>query len=155
VTRCRDSVAHPERLFEAHVIEGKRTPFARIQQYLHDGFVPHPVDISVNPWILGFTKWYFDFIKNTIPVAALFAIAKKTNSIAIGALAWLSFGILGMYIVHNTQSWHFVPFHGFKNSRLASIANGIVWSIFAGVLTGGVQYALITAINTIVDINAK
>jgi hypothetical protein len=137
--------------------EGAKSPFPRVLKYLRDGFIPHPVDISVNPWILASTKWYFDFVKNTITVGVLFALAKKTNSIPIYSLAWVSFCMLGLYIVHNIHSWHFEPFHGFKNARprFAHIAGMILWVIFATCLTFGVQYFLITAIYAIVDANTK
>jgi hypothetical protein len=134
---------------------GKKIPFPRFQQYLRDGFIPHPVDIQTNQWLWAFTKWYFDFVKNTIAVGALMALAKKTHSAPLDFIAWLSFGVLGSYIVLNINSWHFEPFHGFSNSRIASVAGGIVWTIFATAILFGGQYFLLTAINAIVDSNTR
>jgi hypothetical protein len=137
------------------VTEDKKLAFPRFQQYLRDGFVPHPIDISANVWIRAFAKWYFDFVKNAITVGALMAIAKRTHSAPIYALAVLSFIVLGTYVVAHIQSWHFEPFHGFHNSRLASAAGLILWVIVATALIAGVQYILITAIDAIVDSNTK
>jgi hypothetical protein len=137
-------------------MEGKKIPFPRLQQYLRDGFVPHPVDIQTNSWFFQFNKWYFDFIKNTIVASALVALAKKTHSAPIDAIAWISFGVLNSYILLNINSWHFEPLHIFRHSRPRLAAAGLIlWSITAAIVMFGAQYALLTAINAIVDGNTK
>jgi hypothetical protein len=97
----------------------------------------------------------FRFVKNTIAVGALMAIAKKTHSISIFAMALFSFAILGTYVVSYIQSWRFDPFHGLGNSRLAFAAGIIFWVIIVSVFMIGVQYILITAIYAIIDSNTK
>jgi hypothetical protein len=95
------------------VVENEKLPFARFQQYLRDGFVPHPMDIQVSGWIGALAKWYFDFLKNVITVGALMALAKKTHSVPIYALGILSFSILNGYALSYISSWHFEAFHLF------------------------------------------
>jgi hypothetical protein len=138
------------------VTEGEKIPFPRFQQYLRDGFIPHPVDIQTSAQLRALAKWFFDFVKNAITVGALMALGKKTNSNLIELLAWLSFGVLNGYVLSYTQTWHFEPFHSFRNSRPRFAATGIiVWLIIIGVFILGVQYILMTAINAIVDSNTK
>ena len=83
------------------------------------------------------------------------ALAKKTDSILIYSIAWFSFGILCIYIVHHINSWHFEAFHSFTNSRLAWWAGLIVWVIIVMVLVCGTEYVLMTAIDAIVQSNTK
>jgi hypothetical protein len=137
------------------VAESKEALFARFQQYLRGGFVPHPVDITAAVRIRAFTKWYFDFVKNLLTVGALMAIGKKTHSVPVSGVAWLSFVVLGIYVVHHVHAWHFQPFHIFGNSRRALAAGLIFWSLFAGLITLGIQVAMFTAIDAIVNSSAK
>jgi hypothetical protein len=127
-------------------MDGKKIPFPRFQQYLRDGFVPHPVDIQTNSWFFKFNKWYFDFVKNAIVVSALMALAKKTHSASIDAIAWISFGVLNSYILLNLNSWHFEPLHIFRNSRPKLANVGLIgFSIIIAIVMFAAQYALLTA----------
>jgi hypothetical protein len=137
------------------VTEGEKIPFPRFQQYLRNGFVPHPVDIQTNQLMFRFAKWYFDFVKNTITVGALLALGRKTHNEAINLIGWLSFGVLGCYIVLNINSWHFELFHPWGHSKFASVAGRVLWTIVAASITFGAQFLLLRAINAIVDGSMK
>jgi hypothetical protein len=89
-------------------------------------------------------------------VAALVALAKKTHSAPIDAIAWISFGVLNSYIVLNMNSWHFEPLHLLRNSKPKLAALGIIlWTILVVGVAFGAQYVLLTAINTIVEGNTE
>ena len=64
------------------------------------------------------TRWIFDVLKNMLTAGVLLAMADKTGSPTLGALANAATGLLGLFVLAPTERWYLDPLHPVKNEAV-------------------------------------
>jgi hypothetical protein len=82
----------------------------------------------------GAARWFFDVLKNMLTAGVLLAIAQKTESPALGALANVATGLLAVFVLTPAQGWYLDILHPVKSEAVRIAGAVAVRTLIGGVI---------------------
>jgi hypothetical protein len=68
------------------------------------------------------TKWWFDLVQNFVLAAVLLYLARKSGSLPLALIAYISFAALMLYCLTYTTWWFFDPLRMYEGKRWVRMA---------------------------------
>jgi hypothetical protein len=100
-------------------------------------------------------RWFFDVMKNMLTAGALLAIAEKTGSPALGALANVATGLLALFVLTPTQGWYLDILHPVRNEAVRIAGAVAVKALIAAIIIWLAYFEIRPAIIAIAGWNQK
>jgi hypothetical protein len=72
--------------------------------------------------VRALTKWWFDLVQNFVLAAVLLYLARKSGSLPLALIAYISFAALMLYCLTYTTWWFFDPLRMYEGKRLVRMA---------------------------------
>jgi hypothetical protein len=88
-----------------------------------------PDEVWAHSKLASFSKWFFDFTKNIIVVAALKALAERSGSVVLNVAFWLSLGALTGPYTTWIYRWRYVHSSPVKRPKLYLIFYIVIFMV--------------------------